>query len=110
MNLLKVGNLLFQLGDFAIKAIASFADTDEGAKEWGDVVAAFVELDLFNPSDVEQNITVSPTSESEQPLTLKEIERIYETFNKAEEQVVAKSTASPPIVRNMPRKHERGGS
>ncbi len=43
MNLLGVGKLLFQLGDFAVKAIASYADTEEGAKEWGDVVAAFVD-------------------------------------------------------------------
>lgn len=109
MNLLAVGNLVFQLGDFVVKAIASYADTDEGAKEWGDVVGAFVELDLFNPSDVEQNVSVSPTSESDKPLTLEEIERLYETFNTGGEQAVVKPAASTPIVRNMPRKHERVG-
>lgn len=75
MNLLGIGNLLFQLGDFAVKAIISFANTDEGEKEWEDVVSAFVALDLFNPSDAEQGVSVSKADEANKPITLQDLER-----------------------------------
>lgn len=101
MNLLVIGKLLFQLGDFAVKAITSYADTDEGQKEWGDVVGAFVELDLFNPSDVAQDVTVSSKEDSEKPLTAEEITRLSETFNKPEEQADGVSVAPKRVVHRM---------
>src|SRR4051794_22466894 len=106
MNLLAVGKLLFQLGDFAVKAIVSYADTPEGEKEWGDVVGAFVELDLFNPSDVDQNVSVEKSDRGEvQTFTLEDIERLSETFNKPEEQADVASDASTRTVRRMPLSH-----
>lgn len=99
MNLLGIGNLLFQVGDFAVKAIVNFANTPEGEKEWGDVVGAFVALDLFNPSDAAQGVTVSPTV-SEGHFTLADIERMSETFNKPdEEQASVTPAASLRVIR-----------
>lgn len=98
-NLIGIGNLLFQIGDYAVKAIVHFANTDEGAKEWEDVVAAFVALDLFNPSDQAQGVTVTPT-ESEK-FTLADIERLSETFNKPDGEQVSEA---PPALRKVIRR------
>lgn len=94
-NLLAVGKLLFQLGDFAVKAIVHYADTDEGEKEWGDVVAAFVELDLFNPADAAQGVSVTPNDGGDK-LTLADIQRLSETFNKAEGEQGTRGVPAPP--------------
>ncbi len=94
-DLLGIGKLLFQLGDYAVKAVVHFANTDEGEKEWGDVVSAFVALDLFNPADAAQGVTVTPT-EGGHEFTLADIERLSETFDKPAEQ----GRVTRPAVRN----------
>lgn len=100
-DLLGIGKLLFQLGDYAVKAVVNYANTDEGEKEWGDVVAAFVDLDLFNPSDIAQNVSVTRSGNDEQ-FSLEDIERLSETFNKATEQAGEAPAAVPRIVRRPP--------
>jgi hypothetical protein len=108
-DLLGIGKLLFQLGDYAVKAVVHYANTDEGAKEWDDVVGAFVALDLFNPSDAAQGVTVSP-SEGD-TFTLADIQRLSETFDKPAEQAgahpaaartVRRSPVVPPNVDDIP--------
>lgn len=103
MNLLGLLNLIFQVGDFAVKAIIHFANTDEGEKEWGDVVSAFVALGLFAPSDAAQGVTVSETGSEPQEFTLADIERLSETFNKAAEKTGVHPVAAPRIVRRPTR-------
>ncbi len=109
-DLLKIGALLFQLGDYAVKAVVHFANTEEGAKEWEDVVGAFVALDLFNPADAAQGVTVTPTG-SEPQFTLADIERLSETFDKPAEQgrvtrpaarTIRRSPAKTPNVDDIP--------
>lgn len=98
MNLVGLGKLLFQLGDYAVKAVIHFANTEDGAKEWGDVVAAFVELDLFNPSDVAQDVTVSKAGGESDGFTLDDIERLSREFNTSGEHVSEARTASPRVA------------
>lgn len=84
-DLVKIGKLLFQLGDYAVKAVTHYANSEEGEKEWGDVVAAFVDLDLFNPADIAQGVNVTRNSESG-GLTLEDIDRMAANFQASEEQ------------------------
>lgn len=100
-SLWKILILLFQVGDYAVKAVVHFANTEEGEKEWGDVLAAFVDLDLFNPSDAEQGVTVERRQYDGSGINPDEADAILSQYEQeGVEQVERGSTATtqPRIV------------
>lgn len=91
---------VYQLADFVIKGLVSYAATPDGAKEWAEVEQAALGLGLFNPASVTDDEAAD--KEAAHQSFLSELERIESNSVEQAAQV------QTPRVTVMPPKHPRG--
>lgn len=72
--------LIMELADFGIKAITSYASSDEGEKEWSDVVAKLTDLGVYSPDGEGDEPAPLSVSESN-TFTLEDIQRLASKFD-----------------------------
>ncbi len=102
-EILAILSLVYQAGDFVVKAILNYANTPEGEVEWSQVISAATGVGLVHPQYVNEALAEDDKSEQESVISQQAAD-----FVKGQEQQDKSSAPASTVFHRMPIQHGEG--